>query len=381
MWLVTLSLVVLTSAEVFFKEIFDAGWQSRWVESSWRTDGSQGKFKQSSGLWSVDPQKDVGIQTSADYRFYGISAKFPAASNRDRDLVVSFTVKHEQGLDCGGGYIKLLPAGFDQANFGGDTPFFIMFGPDICGGDRKTHLLLPYQGKNYLPNKKLRVESDMYTHEYTAVIKPDNTFYVTIDSIEIAAGNIEDYYDILPAKSIVDADAVRPEDWVDDPMIADPEDKKPQGWDDIPEFIPDPSASMPEDWEEGHWEPPRIRNPSFVGDWRPRMIPNPNYKGPWQAPKVANPEYQSDPNLYVIDSFGGVGIEIWQVRSGSIFDNIYIGDSIADAKQFSKDQFDHRKKGEPEAKIQFDEAQDYIRQDLKERVVEETEDDFEHEEL
>jgi len=31
-------------------------------------------------------------------------------------------VKHEQDLDCGGGYIKLLEGTVDQKNFGGAPP-------------------------------------------------------------------------------------------------------------------------------------------------------------------------------------------------------------------------------------------------------------------
>jgi hypothetical protein len=39
--------------------------------------------------------------------------------------VFQFSVKHEQKMDCGGGYIKLLPAssGAQMADFGGDTPY------------------------------------------------------------------------------------------------------------------------------------------------------------------------------------------------------------------------------------------------------------------
>ena len=52
-------------------------------------------------------------------RFHAISAKFAEKfSNRDKDLVVGFTVKHEEhkyGF-CGGGYIKLLPGDFDHGN-------------------------------------------------------------------------------------------------------------------------------------------------------------------------------------------------------------------------------------------------------------------------
>ena len=32
--------------------------------------------------------------------------------------------------------------------------------------------------------------------------------------------------------------------------IDDPEDKKPDGYDDIPAQIPDPDATKPEDWDD-----------------------------------------------------------------------------------------------------------------------------------
>lgn len=65
----------------------------------------------------------TGIQTSEDYRFYAISAEFPEFSNKDTTLVFQFSVKHEQKLDCGGGYMKLLSGEVDQKKFGGDTPY------------------------------------------------------------------------------------------------------------------------------------------------------------------------------------------------------------------------------------------------------------------
>lgn len=65
----------------------------------------------------------AGIQTSPDYRFFAISAKFPEFSNKDKTLVFQFSVKHEQKLDCGGGYMKLLSGDVDQKKFGGDTPY------------------------------------------------------------------------------------------------------------------------------------------------------------------------------------------------------------------------------------------------------------------
>ena len=93
------------------------------------------------------------IQTGPDARFYAISAKCPKPfSNRGKDLVVQFSVKHVQKLDCGGGYIKLLPDGLDQSKFGGDSDYAIMFGPDICGtSTKRVHVIFTYKGTPVIP--------------------------------------------------------------------------------------------------------------------------------------------------------------------------------------------------------------------------------------
>ena len=70
----------------------------------------------------------AGIQTSEDARFYGLSAKFDEFSNEGKTLVIQFTVKHEQKIDCGGGYVKVYPADTDQKAITGDSPYHIMFG-------------------------------------------------------------------------------------------------------------------------------------------------------------------------------------------------------------------------------------------------------------
>ena len=48
-----------------------------------------------------------GIQTSQNAKFYALSAGFDKFSNEDKTVVVQFTVKHEQKIDCGGGYVKV----------------------------------------------------------------------------------------------------------------------------------------------------------------------------------------------------------------------------------------------------------------------------------
>lgn len=64
-------------------------------------------------------------------------------------------------------------------DFGGETPYSIMFGPDICGfGTRKVHVILPYKDKNHLIKKDIKAETDQLTHVYTLRIMPNNTYQV-----------------------------------------------------------------------------------------------------------------------------------------------------------------------------------------------------------
>ena len=70
-----------------------------------------------------------------------------------------------------------------------------------------------------------------------------------------------------------------------------------------------------------------IDNPDYKGAWKPNMIDNPDYKGLWEHPMIANPEYAYDDNMHAVCSGDGcthVGFELWQVKSGTIFDDILI---------------------------------------------------------
>jgi len=339
---VLLGFICLTSAKIYFEETFDKDWEKRWVQStSKESEGSQGKWEVSAGKFYGDARLDKGLRTTEDARFYQISAEYPEFSNKDKTLVVQYSVKHEQTIDCGGGYLKLLPAtGVDQAKFNGDTNYNIMFGPDICGySTKKVHLIFNYKGQNHLIKKDVKCESDEFTHLYTLVLRPDNTYEIQIDGKEVAKGNLKEDWDMLPAKEIKDPKASKPADWVDERTVPDPADKKPEGWDETPKEIPDSSASKPEDWDDeldGEWERPLINNPEYKGEWQPKTIANPEYKGEWVHPLIANPDYFDDDNLYVFNSNKYVGIEIWQVKSGTIFDNFLVTDDVNEAAKFAE---------------------------------------------
>jgi len=339
---VLFSIVAIASAKVYFSETFDDKWESRWVPSKSReADGSQGSWDLSHGKYFNDAEKDKGLHTTADARFYQITAEIPEKfSNEGKDLIIQYSVKHEQRIDCGGGYIKLLPSGVDQEHFNGDTNYNIMFGPDICGSSTKrTHVIFTKNGKNHLVTKEVRCESDEWTHLYTLTVKPDNTYTVSIDSKEVQTGSLKNDFEMLLPRQIKDPNAKKPSDWVDQKMMADPTDVKPEGYDDIAKEIVDPEAKKPSDWDDeldGEWEAPMIDNPEFKGEWSPKMIENPAYKGEWVHPLVDNPEFKDDDSLYLFKDNKFVGFEIWQVKAGTIFDNIIVTDDQSEADKFAE---------------------------------------------
>lgn len=325
--------VTFVSAEIYFEEEFNDGWENRWVMSKFK-GAEAGEVEVSTGKYFNDPEHDKGLRTKQDAKFYQVSAEMKEFSNKGKTLVVQFSVKHEQNIDCGGGYVKLLPAGIDQEQFNGDSNYNIMFGPDVCGSSKRTHFILTYKGKNNLIKKDIRCESDEFTHLYTMILNSDQTFKVLIDNKEVRSGNIVDEWDILPPKEILDPKVSKPSDWVDEKEIPDPTAVKPEGWDNIPAKIPDSAATKPDDWDDeldGEWEAPLIDNPEYKGEWKAPMIPNPEYKGTWVHPKISNPDYYEDAEIYAFESFKYIGIEIWQVKSGTIFDHFLVTDNVEEA--------------------------------------------------
>merc|ERR1719242_170680 len=130
----------------------------------------------------------------------------------------------------------------------------------------------------------------------------------------------------------------KPEDWSDESMIDDPAEKKPDDWVEEKRIV-DAEAKKPDDWddeEDGEWEAPMKDNPAYKGEWTAKRISNPAYKGFWEAKKIANPEYEDDDAVYKFDDFGFIGFDLWQVKGGTIFDNVIITDDAAEADTFAQ---------------------------------------------
>jgi len=328
------ALVAAAVATVYFDDdLSKDGWEKRWVVSDWKkSDGTAGTWDLAASSLATDRVAERGLHTTQDARFYAISSKFPTFSNKDKRVVLQFSVQHPQSIDCGGGYVKVLPDTTDQAAFNGDAPYNVMFGPDICGpGHKIVHFILNKRGENRLIKKNVAAETDELTHSYTAVLNKDNTYAIYVDGEKKQDGSIEDDWSILPPKQINDPAQSKPSDWVDDPMIDDPADKKPADWDSVPAEIADANAKKPDDWDsdlDGEWEAPKVPNPDYRGPWRAKRINNPAYKGPWVHPQVPNPDYKADATLYEFTNNGVLGIELWQVKAGSIFDNFLVTDDL-----------------------------------------------------
>jgi calreticulin len=356
-----LAFLAIVNAEIFYKDYMETDPFStkRWVHSDWKQDtGEAGKFEWSSGLWSGD-SNHKGIRTPVDAKFYSATSKMSKTfDNTDQTLVLQFSVKHEQKIDCGGGYVKLLPPNTDQSKFNGESPYTIMFGPDICGMTKRIHVIFNHNGQNLLKKSDISCPDDEFTHFYTLIVRSDDTWEVLVDGESKEKGQLKEGWDFEKPKMIKDPNAKKPSDWVDREHMDDPSDVKPADWDAEPEKIADPEAVKPDDWneeEDGKWEAPTIPNPKYKGQWKPKQIKNPDYKGPWIHPEISNPDYVEHSNVYKRGSIGMVGIEIWQVKAGTLFGDFLLTNDENEAKsEYESRKIDKTK--EEAAKKTYDDA-------------------------
>jgi len=373
-----------STAGLHWAETFDGDVWSRWKHSL------QEKY---TGKFTLEKRAkeallgDVGLLVPTEARHYGAAATFaPIQGKKEVPFVVQFEVRFQDGLQCGGSYIKLFDSSGAKADeFKDNTPYVIMFGPDRCGETDKVHFILRHKnpisgtwGEKHFKDAP-RVPSDQTTHLYGLVIKPDNSFDILIDGEVKKTGNLLTSMEpaVNPPKVIDDPADSKPSDWVDEAKIDDPSASKPDDWDeDAPARLPDPAATMPAGWredqqkkipdptakqpddwdpdEDGDWEAPVIENPACkvgCGKWEPPTIANPQYKGKWHAPRIDNPAYKGiwkprqidNPNYfvdeapYLLPTISAVGIDIWTMQKGIIFDNIIVATDPQRAQQFGED--------------------------------------------
>ncbi|XP_062333697.1 calmegin isoform X2 [Osmerus eperlanus] len=394
------------TGEVYFAETFDDGSLDSWQVSKTMKEDADDDIAKYDGKWSVEQLKenkvpgDLGLVLKSRAKHHAISALLNKPFVFEDDaLVVQYEVNFQDGIDCGGAYIKLLSDSdhLDLEQFHDRTPYSIMFGPDKCGEDYKLHFIFRHQNplnKDLEEKHAKRADVDLKkfytdkkTHLYTLVLNPDNSYEMFIDQSSVGRGNL--LHDVIPpvnpAKEIddpndskpedwderakiPDPEAVKPEDWDEDApaKVEDPDAVKPEGWlDEEPEFVPDPSAEKPDDWDEemdGVWEAPQVPNPACetapgCGDWKPPMVNNPLYKGKWKAPlvenlnyqgvwsprKIPNPDFFEDLHPFQMEAFRAVGLELWSMTSDIYFDNFIITSHKEVADRWASDSWGLKK--------------------------------------
>jgi calnexin len=389
-----------TTIKADFLEQFTEGWDKRWKPSNAKKDTDNAEEEWAYvGEWAVEePVKykgiegDLGLVVKNPAAHHAISAKFPKKiDNKGKTLVVQYEVKLQNGLECGGAYMKLLRdnKALHQEEFANTTPYVVMFGPDKCGHTNKVHFIVnhknpktgEYEEKHLKTPPTAKIVKS--TELYTLIVHPNNTYAIKQNDVEVKTGSLlEDFSPPFnPPAEIDDANDSKPDDWVDQARIPDPEAVKPEDWDEeapfeivdeeatIPEdwleaeplTIPDPDAEKPEDWDDeedgdwlaptvpnprcasvsgcGPWSKPMIKNPDYKGKWTAPYVDNPDYKGAWTPRKIKNPDYYEDKTPANLEPMGAIGFEIWTMQSDILFDNIYIGHSIEDAAKLAQETF------------------------------------------
>uniref|UniRef100_A0A673FIK8 Calnexin n=1 Tax=Sinocyclocheilus rhinocerous TaxID=307959 RepID=A0A673FIK8_9TELE len=376
--------------EHYFAESFDKETLHGWVLSQAKKDEIDEEIAKYDGKWEVEEMKDTklpgdkGLVLKSKAKHHAISALLLRPFTFDtKPLIVQYEVNFQTGIDCGGAYVKLLSQtpDLDLEEFVDKTPYTIMYGPDKCGEDYKLHFIFRHKNPKTgefeekhakKPDADLRsYYTDKKTHLYTLVLNPDNSFEILIDQTVIEDPDDHKPEDWDERPKIQDPDAVKPADWDEDApaKIPDEDAVKPDGWlDDEPEYISDPDALKPEDWDEdmdgeweapqipnpvcetapgcGPWERPMIDNPNYKGKWKSPMIDNPNYQGVWKPRKIPNPDFFEDLHPFRMAPISAVGLELWSMSSDIFFDNFFITSDRNVAERWAADGWGLKKAAE-----------------------------------
>jgi calnexin len=143
---------VNAAGNIFFQETFDD--LDPFASGKWSKSGDDKYADQPVMIKGSDRavagwENDKGLSLTQEMKFYGIASQFPEAlDTKGKDFVVQYELKLEEGLNCGGAYVK-LPRAADSGNLSemnNETPYTIMFGPDRCGsGNDKVHFIMQHQ--------------------------------------------------------------------------------------------------------------------------------------------------------------------------------------------------------------------------------------------
>ncbi|CAG8498946.1 10303_t:CDS:2, partial [Scutellospora calospora] len=213
-----------TNIKAPFLEQFTSDWSNRWSPSSATKETKDGGETFSYvGKWEVEEPRvfpgikdDEGLVMKTAAAHHAISARFEKPlDNKDKTLIVQYEVKLQDGLECGGAYLKLLTEsdkGIQAIEFSDKTPYTIMFGPDKCGSTNKVHFIFRHKNPvtgvyeekhmNGAPAAKISKISTLYS----LIVRPNNTFEILINNESVKTGDLLSDFSpaVNPPKEIED---------------------------------------------------------------------------------------------------------------------------------------------------------------------------------
>jgi hypothetical protein len=180
---------------------------SRKVEYSWDPSG----LPNYTGVWQIEKtiiprmsplEHALVIKSRSSYS--AVSHGFrPPIYSINKTLVLQYEMRPQNGFSCSGAYIKILSdPNFKPRLFSNETEYAIMFGPDRCTESNRVHFIYSH----FHPIRKVFLKKsvkdppkapvDPYTHLYTLIVRPNNTFSILIDNIEKRNGSL--FFDFEP---------------------------------------------------------------------------------------------------------------------------------------------------------------------------------------
>lgn len=342
-------------------------------------------------------ERMLTIKTKDNYSAISIKFNEPIILSKDKPFILQYEMRAQNNLTCSGGYIKLFDdVNFNQNIFSNETKHLLMFGPDVCMEKNQIGFLFHHKNPktgNVVEKSMIdppTTPKDNLNHLYTLIINPNGKFKILLDNEIVKTNDFMKSFDppIIPPKFVKDSKAKKPDDWdereyIEDPSapiptetdkskryIPDPENiLPPKGWIETEEpLINDPNSKKPNDWDDelfGEWNPfqiinpkcinvigcgkyipPLIGNPNHVKNYIPNYIKNPYYKGKWEPPEIENPEYFEDFKPYLFPPITAIGFEIHNSDSDISFNNILISNDEKEVIEWNKQFFIPRKKNQ-----------------------------------
>jgi len=309
---------------LYFENFSDPGASNRWRKSHDPNISGRWKIEYTQPLQSRRFEKCLSTQSNKANSAASYQFREPIVMG-DSPLVIQFEARAQFLYTCNTGYITLYTEpDFDPTKLNNETQKFIEFGPEHCHKFNQTRFYVYRDGVKHILKDPFITPVDDIVHQFTLVIRPNNTFSTYIDGRPMRNGTFDLDFEppVFESGTIEDKSIQKPSNWDDRILIPDPSAVRPSDWDDnAKHHIPDPDhleppegwlldepkflmqteKDKPKNWNEeknGKWKPQQIvPNPKCLhvpgcGPYKPPKIRNPNYRGKWRAPLITNPAYK-----------------------------------------------------------------------------------------